>query len=377
MDAAPFDAAPFDAAPFDAADVTVAARAAVDRPDAVVAEWVATPATHRPDNMTTAGLDLVRGTLVDGAPFALFVKTLRPASASPLWSSIPELARPSVLVELDWLDEPRVYRSALRADLPAGLRMPRVWHVVETARQIQLWLEPIDDRGVWDVDGYRCAATALGRMSGRWPATRVAAELGLRRRGLAYLWYGKTSQFDLPRLADDTTWSHPALLVDPDLRADLRRVVDIVPSLIHHLDQLPDALSHGDACPANLLRVDDGIVAIDWSYTSSLSVGSDLGQLLAGGFVNGSVDPARIASTAQTIHDGFISGLVAEGGIVDEDAIEHAFITHLLVRAVFDAVATIPDVAPRSAAARVALARFATDRALALAFQSSVPPLPL
>jgi hypothetical protein len=180
------------------------------------------------------------------------------------------------------------------------------------------------------------------------------------------LWYGKTSHFDLPRLADDSTWTHPAFGADPDLRADLRRVIDIVPALIQHLDQLPEALAHGDACPANLLHVDDGIVAIDWSYTSNSSIGSDLGQLLAGRFVDGRADPDRITAIAQTIHDGFVGGLAAEGGIVDDDSIEHAFITHLLVRAVFDALATVSDVGPRPAAARVALARFAADRALAL-----------
>jgi phosphotransferase family enzyme len=279
-----------------------------------------------------------------------------------------------VLVELDWLDEPSAYGSALRADLPTGMRMPHLYHVVETEQQIQLWLELVADHGVWDTDGYHRAATVMGRLCGRWPATRVAAELCLRRRGLAYLWYGKTSQFDLPRLADDSTWKHPAFNADPGLRTDLRRVIDIVPSLIQHLDLLPDALSHGDACPANLLHVDDGIVAIDWSYTSASSIGSDLGQLLAGGFVDGSVDPDLIAATAQTIRDGFVSGLVAEGSIVDEDAIEHAFVTHLLVRAVFDAVANISDVASKLATARVALARFAADRALALTVQPSALP---
>ena len=357
---------------FDLSDVTAAARAATGRPAALVAEWMATPARHRPDNMTTAGLDVVRGTLVDGTAFAVFVKTLRPASASPLWSLIPELARPDVLVELDWLDEPAAYRSALQADLPAGLRMPRLWHVAHSAQQIELWLESIDDRRVWDADAYHQAATALGALSGRWPAARVTAELGFKRRGLAYLWYGKTAQLDLPRLADDSTWRHPAFAADPALRADLSRVIDIVPSLIRHLDQLPEALAHGDACPSNLLHVDDGIVAIDWSYASNSSFGSDLGQLLAGRFVDGSADPVGMAAIAQTIYHGYVGGLAAEGSAVDEDAIEHAFITHLLVRAVFDAVASVADVAASQAAARVALARFAVDRALTLALQPSV-----
>ena len=153
-------------------DVTVAARAATARPDAVVAQWAATPAPHRPDNMTTAGLDLARGTLADGTTFTVFAKTLHPASASPVWSLIPADARPEVLVELDWLDAPGAYRSALHDDRPAGLRMPRLWHVVQTEQQIQLWLEPIEDRGVWDADAYHRSAKALGQLSGRWPATR-------------------------------------------------------------------------------------------------------------------------------------------------------------------------------------------------------------
>ena len=111
--------------------------------------------------------------------------------------------------------------GVLHTDLPLGLRMPRLWHVVEAEEQIQLWLEPIDDRSVWNADAYHRAATMLGRLSGRWPAARVTAELGFRSRGLAYLWYGKTSQLDLPRLADDSTWRHPAFAADPDLRADL------------------------------------------------------------------------------------------------------------------------------------------------------------
>ena len=88
--------------------------------------------------------------------------------------------------------------------------------------------------------------------------------------------------------------------------------------------------------------------------------------MLAGTWVNGDGDPDEIAGIARTVHDGYAAGFAAEGGVVDEQAIEYTFITHLLVRAVFDAVATIADVGPPQATARVALARFAADRTLAL-----------
>ena len=362
-----------DATQFDQSDVTAAARAATTRSDAVVADWAATPARHRPDNMTTARLDVVRGTLVDGTAFDVFVKTLRPASASPLWSLIPDAARPQVLVELDWLAEPCAYRSALHADLPAGMRMPRPWHIAQSEQQIQLWLESIDDRGVWDADAYGRTATALGRLSGRWPAARVTAELGFKRRGLAFLWYGKTVQFDLPRLADDAMWRHPAFVADPELRADLRRVIDIVPSLIRHLDGLPEALAHGDACPSNLLHVDDGIVAIDWSYASNSSVGSDLGQLLAGRFVDGSADPERMAADREDDLRRVRGWTRGRRGGRRRGRHRYTFITHLLVRAVFDALAGSPTSRRVRRQHELRWPAIAVDHALTLALQPSVP----
>ena len=107
-------------------------------------------------------------------------------------------------------------------------------------------------------------------------------------------------------------------------------MIDIVPSLIRHLDELPEALAHGDACPSNLLHVDDGIVAIDWSYASNSSIGSDLGQLLAGRFVDGSADPDGSPRSRKPFRR-VRRWARRRGAAVDEDAIEYAFITHLLV----------------------------------------------
>ena len=88
------------------------------RDDAEIASVQARPAAHRVDNMTTAALTHVSGTLVDGTPWRLFVKTLRPAWRAPLWDQIPPMFHDSVRRELNWEDEPRIYTGPLSDDLP-------------------------------------------------------------------------------------------------------------------------------------------------------------------------------------------------------------------------------------------------------------------
>jgi len=357
----------------DGVDVQTAARAATARPDARVERWAAEPAAHRPENMTTARLDVVRATLDDGSTCTMFVKTLRPASAAPEWAFIPDVARPQVLAELRWLDELEAYRSRMHADLPHGLRTPRVLHVVERPERIQLWLEAVRGGSRWDLDAYRMAARALGGLTARWPERRVAQELGFRRRTLHVLWYGKTSQVDLVRLADEATWAHPALASDPALRDELAAVARCMPGWIAELDERPHALAHGDASPANLLLDGDRVVAVDWSYVGTSPAGSDLGQLLAGRAVTGELPASELATTADALVTAYASGLDAGAAGVDEVAVRGAFLAHLLVRAVFDAVATAPDVEPARAAARLALARFSVDAARALPAPALAP----
>ena len=80
------------------------ARAATGGRHGPLSTWVVRPSSHRVENMTTASLDRVSGTMADGTPWSVFVKTLQPASASPIWEMIPPEHHAQVLAELDWLD---------------------------------------------------------------------------------------------------------------------------------------------------------------------------------------------------------------------------------------------------------------------------------
>jgi hypothetical protein len=361
--------------------VTAVARAATGRPDAEPGPWRAEPLGPQVDNMTTEGLHLVVGELADGTPWRAVAKVLQPASASPFFAFVPPDLHGSVLTNLDWTDEPRLYRCGLADDPPPGVRLPELYAFDEGAERSTLWLEHVVDAGGWDVARYASTAAALGGWSARWPEATASAALGLGRRDYRDLFFGKVSHADLPRLGDDATWDDPdlrsAIGDDPDLRDDLRWMASRIPDRLDRLDRLPHALAHGDAAPSNLLLDEGGtIVAIDWSYGSVGAIGSDLAQLLAGGAEAGGLRAPEIETTASTIFEhfveAFVSGGDASGASRDLDRgevgpqVAEASATMLAIRSGFSAL-LLDD--PRPAGdergeqlrSRAALARHAVD----------------
>lgn len=291
-----------------------------------------------PENMTTAGLRRYRGELADGTGWSVVAKTLQPASQSELWDLVPEQFRATVLRNLDWHGEPRLYELGLDAHLPDGLRAPALYLVEHDEHAITIWMEDVADHGSWTTERYRRAALALGRMAGRWPEARAKRELALRRRNLHDLFFGKITHLDLKILAESSFWDSPPIcdLADAQLRSDLFELAERMPALLDLAETLPHAMAHGDAAPANLLDPGDGdLVAIDWSYGSCAPIGSDLSQLLAGRYDCGEASPDDLDALIPTIVDSFCEGLAAEGSRVTRKQVEAAFAIHLGVRTVF------------------------------------------
>ena len=318
------------------AEVEELARRASGRPDATVTTWSVTslPVT----NLTTGGLARISGLFADGPAWSLFAKTLRPVEESEAWAVIPEEHHDEVRRELNWLDEPRVYRSGLTGELPDGLRFPTIVRIDEGERRLTIWMEDVGDEPGWDTDRYRRTARLLGRLSARCPASRAASELGLGLRPLDRLFHGKISHLDLVVQADDGFWRQPSVssTVDGRYRSDLGRLAELAPSLLQHLHRLPCALAHGDAAPSNFREPADGsTVALDWSYASIAPLGSDLAQLVSGRFESGEADPATLAEVTGAVLDGYVDGLRTEGSTVDAGLVEEAFVATLAIRSVF------------------------------------------
>lgn len=344
---------------------------------ATVAASSSEPLGHHVESLTTARLDRVRLTLHDGTALSIVAKTLQPASASPAFTWIPSEHHQDVLEALHWLDEPDVYRSGIGHLLPDPLRMPTVHHIDETTEDLlTIWMEDVDDVVPWSTDRYRRTATALGALAGRWTGPDATEAFGLHERPISRLFYGKISAFDLPRQADDAFWADPRLqdAVDDRHRADLTRLAEAVPRLLAQLPDLPSGVCHGDATPDNLHEPGDGtVVALDWSLGHVGEVGSDLAQLLAGRYESGTAEVDELASIADTIFDGFLDGLSAEGSTASAHDVRAAWATHLAVRSVFSLLVLEHrfdlegDARADLLRRRAALARFGIDLALDVA----------
>lgn len=304
-----------------------------------VSEVVIRPADHTIDNMTTESLHHVE-VIVDGGSVRLFAKVLRPATKSPIMAFIPPEHHDDVAANLNWLDEPRLYRSGVGADLPAGLRLPVVHGIAEEADRIVIWLEDVADVVDWDLHHYRDAARLLGAASARWPERRLES-VGIGRRSYAYLFFGKLMNADVPVLRSPGHWSQPDVvaLQRPDLGDRTERVIAAAPRLLGLMGELPHALAHGDATMHNLLPTASGdMVAIDWSYGCADAMGADLGQLFAGGFDRGHADPHDAEAIASAVRSGYLEGL-GEGGLpgAAESDVDAAWAIALAFRSVISA----------------------------------------
>lgn len=325
--------------------------------------------------LTTAGRWWVRGeaeTASGARSFAFFVKTVRPWELSPLFEQVPPALRAMAAASFPWRTEPVVYRSDLREVLPPGLRMPRVYDVVDLPGPMTaLWLEVVaqDPRGPtsWTPARFEAAARSLARLAAS-PGTRERALLGdfpLSAHG--YL-EGRVVGQVLPVLRS-TVWEHPGLAAFADLREPLLASVDDLPALVEEIDTLPRLAGHGDACPNNLLDDPgdpDGFVVIDFGLWNEMPLGHDLTQLLVGEIQLG----RRPADDLQALDDAvllaYAEGLALEGYDVDPGLLRraHALQLHLfagLSGLPVESLDADPDVLAALAAARAAVTRLGLD----------------
>jgi hypothetical protein len=299
-------------------------------------------------NMTTTALGRVGGTVTSSSksrPWSVVIKVVQSPDQSPVWQMIPPDLHAQVLFDLPWRSEPGVYRSSFGDHLPDGMRLPRVYRTEDLDDvHLAIWMEDVQHRaGTWSDNDYGRAGTLLGRMWGRMREPNLPDDIELMSRNLRSYFLGRVVHGVLPDLLSDATWRHPVLAdaADAQLRADLARLTDIVPSILDRLDALPQGATHGDACPQNLLRSADDdatIVAIDWQFVGLCSIGFDAGQVLAGHAESGDLNPDRYASVFESVLDGYLAGVREEGVVIDPADARFGAVGALVVRSVFTAI---------------------------------------
>lgn len=296
-------------------------------------------------NMTTTALARVGGTVDGGTPWSVVLKIVQSPDRSPVWEQIPSEFHASVMEDLHWRMEPELYRSVLREHLPSGLRLPDVYRVDDIGDPyIAVWMEDVRHRsGSWSLDDYQRAGDALGRMWGGVRDGALPDGTAIPTRHLRGYFFGRVAQAVLPPLASDETWSHPVIResADADLRSDVLALAQRVPVMLDRLDALPHGLSHGDACPQNLLRAEDApetFVAIDWQLSGRCPVGSDVGQVLAGHAESGDLAPDLLGQTFDAVLDGYLAGALASAPDVGADDVRSGAIAFLTIRSAFTAI---------------------------------------
>lgn len=194
--------------------------------------------------------------------------------------------------------------------------------LVEPDGGITLWLEDVRDAGprALDADTIVVAAHDLGEFAGRWlrcPPTDLWLFTG---------WIERHSQPEAMATGLAELCSvDPAVLPGWGSRlAEAQRLVRAQPRLRQLLDSMPQTVCHHDAVGANLFRVADRTVLIDWESVGPGAVGADLASLLFSSARRGDASATVVAATVDAAFDAYVEGLRTSTEVVDVALVRRA-----------------------------------------------------
>jgi hypothetical protein len=348
---------------------------ALGRP-VTVAEWRTQPVPYESGSPATGALARVSGITTDGAPWSVFAKVLQHPRHWRLIDRVPPGLRDSFLAEFPWRAELAAWGPQFRQSLPDGLRVPALYHLAElTDERAAIWMEDIAvSDEPWTLERFRQAAGLLGALAAnrRDPAVLAACPVppgfGLRR------YFDGTIQPVIPWLTSHDLWQHPQVAASGGerLRTDLLTLAERAPAILDRLDQLPQALPHGDASPQNLLvpaAAPSTFVAIDIAFQCPLAVGFDLAQLLVGLVHAGQMPAADLPAIHEVLAPAYQGGMSRGQQPASLDEVRLGYLGSLVIRSAFtslpfrEPVGTLSD---EYLDQRVSLTRFIADIGLDL-----------
>jgi hypothetical protein len=209
------------------------------------------------------------------------------------------------------------------------LRGPGVLGIYERVDgSVALWLEDVGKGSAgtsWAVANYRSAARQIGEAQGRWSRQEPArSEPWFSSDWLrAYL---VQRDGDMALLTDPAPWAWP-LVRDNLSRATvepMKRMREDQALFLDTLDRLPRTLCHFDLHPANLFRVGDETVLIDWSFVGTGALAEDAAVLVADAVLDFHVEPAQFDELFAVVGAGYTEGLEASGWSGAAELVERA-----------------------------------------------------
>jgi hypothetical protein len=258
--------------------VKVARRVVLDAA-AELLDWSATPIEHVGVIDTTGGLHRVAG-------------RVRSHGAEIEWSCVLKvLKRPPLDECLDppswcyWLREAKFYASALPSSLPAPMRAPSAYSVVDRDDEAHIWMEHITAPSTrWRRQDFRRAARAAGLSAGAFLMGRpVPDEPWLVRGFLGSLLADGGFWAARMDVESGEAWRSPlAESFTARTRERVLRVWADRDALLSSVNALPKVFGHGDFHPRNL-RLPTGVdevLALDWAFCGPHPLGTDLADLI-------------------------------------------------------------------------------------------------
>ena len=279
----------------------------------------AEPLRHGQANAATGGIWRVRGP--DGT--AILKVARHPAGTDPA-KGFPTSDEPTHWNY--WRRETFAYETGLAgtAYADAGITAPALLETsIRPGGDVELWLADVPGTGGFDWPVPRLArfARELGATQARW-AGRVPPIGWLSRRWLAqYLaqapnWLGPI---------EPAVWDHPNLAPWPEpVRTRLRELWTSRDRVLAVAEAGQHTLCHLDVWPANLTDDAGTSVLLDWAFTGEGAVGEDIANLVVDCFTDGLMDVALLPEVAETVVDGYLTGLREGGWTGSDDAVRTA-----------------------------------------------------
>ncbi len=234
-----------------------------------------------------------------------------------------------------WQREYHVFKSGFLLRLPAGISAPRCFALQKRAVDvIWLWMEHVQDAAAarWSVDRYQQAARQLGKMQGNFAAGRLPR----------YTWLSQNFYRQWLRLFTDylpgapeiygqaPIWSQPQVRMRYDSSGSdaFERLLTGHPRFLAVLEQLPKTICHNDTYPTNFMTCagPDGslrLLLLDWALVGVGPLGSDLGQLALGAFLDSGSD--LDAWIPDLLLDAYLQGVADSGFKVAHRQVRFAF----------------------------------------------------
>jgi hypothetical protein len=302
--------------------------------DLVILDWMVEPISHEKIIDTTGGLFCFSGQTQSGLgirPWKVVMKCVnnpKERSQQPReWSY--------------WRREIIAFHSGFLEQLPAGVRAPRFYGVMENENGAWIWIEHIQEATgkQWSLDHFQRTARQLGRFQGAYlNEAPLVDQPWLSQSFFRNVWDEQGFWFGFMNPASkENAWNSPIsqggfddhkksrtlqLLAEKELFFDVN-------------DRLPQVLCHYDASRRNFMwshslqTGTEELIGIDWAFTGIGALGNDLGGLFGTSLYFFEYNLKDMEILENAVLEGYLAGIADNETTIDTRLVRLGYLISL------------------------------------------------